>query len=66
MSVLSPREIAYEKVMLGLRTTEGIDEKLLDGKDLSRVKSFFRFSDGKAALTREGIAVMNSVLTEII
>ncbi len=66
MSVLSPRDIAYEKVMLGLRTTEGIDEKLLDGKDLSRVKSFFRFSDGKAALTREGIAVMNSVLTEII
>ncbi len=66
MSVLTPRERTFEKIMLGLRTVKGIDAKLLENKDLSKVRAFFEFSDGRAALTRQGMAVMNSVLTEIL
>lgn len=66
MSVLSESEIRAEEIMLGLRTREGICEELLAGWDTSRVESFLTRENGRVRLTRHGLAVMNSVLAELI
>lgn len=66
MSVLSGSEIRAEEIMLGLRTREGIREELLAGRDTSRVESFLTRKNGRVRLTRHGLAVMNSVLAELI
>ena len=66
MSVLSADEIRAERIMLGLRTREGIPEELLSCRDLSRVEKFTVREGGRIRLTRDGLSVMNSVLTEII
>lgn len=66
MSVLSPADVRTELVMLGLRTREGVDESLLKDRDLSRVESFLEREGGRVRLTRRGVAVMNSVLAEMI
>lgn len=66
MSVLSPDEIRAEEIMLGLRTREGIDESLLRGRDVSRVESFLVRDGGRVCLDGRGLAVMNSVLAEIL
>ena len=52
--------------MLGLRTRDGIRVELLSGRDLSRVEKFTVREGGRIRLTRDGLSVMNSVLTEII
>ena len=66
MSVLTPAEIRAEEIMLGLRTREGVPENLLQGRDLSRVADFLARESGRVRLTRRGLAVMNSVLAEIL
>lgn len=66
MSVLSESEMRAEEIMLGLRTREGIREELLAGRDTSRVESFLTHENGRVRLTRHGLAVMNSVLAELI
>ncbi len=66
MSVLSVDEIRAERIMLGLRTRDGIPEELLSGRDLSRVEKFTVREGGRIRLTHDGLSVMNSVLTEII
>ena len=66
MSVLTPAEIRVEEIMLGLRTREGVPENLLEGRDLSRVADFLARESGRVRLTRRGLAVMNSVLAEIL
>ena len=66
MSVLTPAEIRAEEIMLGLRTREGVPENLLEGRDLSRVADFLARESGRVRLTRRGLAVMNSVLAEIL
>lgn len=66
MSVLSPADMRTELVMLGLRTREGVDESLLKDRDLSLVESFLEREGGRVRLTRRGVAVMNSVLAEMI
>lgn len=66
MSVLSESEMRAEEIMLGLRTREGIREELLAGRDTSRVESFLTRENGRVRLTRHGLAVMNSVLAELI
>lgn len=66
MSLLSPSDVRTELVMLGLRTREGVDESLLKDRDLSRVESFLKREGGRVRLTRRGVAVMNSVLAEMI
>lgn len=66
MSVLSESEMRAEEIMLGLRTREGIREELLAGWDTSRVESFLTRKNGRVRLTRHGLAVMNSVLAELI
>ena len=66
MGVLTPAEIRAEEIMLGLRTREGVPENLLQGRDLSRVADFLARESGRVRLTRRGLAVMNSVLAEIL
>ena len=66
MSVLTPDEIRAESIMLGLRTAYGIDEKLLEGRDIGRVEALFERKEGRIRLTRRGLQVMNSVLAEIM
>lgn len=66
MGVLTPAEIRAEEIMLGLRTREGVPENLLEGRDLSRVADFLAIESGRVRLTRRGLAVMNSVLAEIL
>ena len=66
MSVLSQSDIRTESIMLGLRTRDGIAEELVAGRDLSRIESFLVRENGRIRLTRRGVAVMNSVLSEII
>ena len=66
MQVLTEADIRTERIMLGLRTREGIEEELLAGRDLGRVERFLKRGGGRVSLTDEGIAVMNSVLAEII
>ena len=66
MQVLTEADIRTERIMLGLRTREGIEEELLAGRDFGRVERFLKRGGGRVSLTDEGIAVMNSVLAEII
>ena len=63
---LTEADIRTERIMLGLRTREGIEEELLAGRDFGRVERFLKREGGRVSLTDEGIAVMNSVLAEII
>lgn len=66
MSVLSEGEIRAESIMLGLRTREGIDENLLAGRSAGRAEEFLERGEGRVRLTERGLAVMNSVLVELI
>lgn len=67
--VLSPEIIREEKLMLGLRTAEGVDKNLLLDKK-SRIESdlspFFIESGDRYALNERGMDVMNFILSELI
>ena len=66
MNVLTPNDEWNERVMLGLRMTAGVDEKLLEGKIPQEIRSFFKTENGRISLTRAGMAVMNSLLVRIM
>ena len=61
---LSEKDVKNEKIMLGLRTTRGVESNLLTIPD--NLKNFFEEADGFTRLNARGMAVMNSVLTEIL
>lgn len=61
---LSEKDVKMEKIMLGLRTTRGVESNLLTIPD--NLKNFFEKADGFTRLNARGMAVMNSVLTEIL
>ena len=63
------REVYEEKVMLGLRLSEGIAEELY--KPLSdRLKyipeRYYRQKDGRLSLTAEGFAVSNAIISTLL
>lgn len=61
------REAADEEIMLGLRTSRGVDGEALRGRITPSVARFFESAgEGRLRLTRGGLAVMNSVLAEIL
>lgn len=61
------REAEDEEIMLGLRTLRGVDEQILRGRITPPVARFFESAgEGRLRLTRDGLAVMNSVLAEIL
>ncbi len=69
VEILTEEEIIREKIMLGLRLREGIDEKLLSDKtDLvdGEFSRFFVKKDGKISFTDEGMNVSNYILGSLI
>lgn len=50
--------------MLSLRTTRGVESNLLTIPD--NLKNFFEEADGFTRLNARGMAVMNSILAEIL
>lgn len=66
MSVLTKTDILNEQIMLGLRTSDGVDEGLLEGRIPDELQSFFVKKDGRLALDRRGMEVMNGILLRIL
>ena len=62
---LSKKDVKNERIMLGLRTTRGVESSLL-GKIDDRIAPFFESENGYTRLTRRGMAVMNSLLCEVL
>lgn len=62
---LSKKDVKNERIMLGLRTTRGVESSLL-GKIDERITPFFESENGYTRLTRRGMAVMNSLLCEVL
>lgn len=65
VETLTEKDVKNETIMLGLRTHTGINKDLLGEID-ERLSVFFEEQDGKVRLTRDGVAVMNSILVEIL
>lgn len=65
VETLTEKDVKNETIMLGLRTHTGINKDLL-GKIDDRLSVFFEEQDGKVRLKRDGVAVMNSILVEIL
>lgn len=63
------REVFEERVMLGLRLTEGIAEELYKPL-LGRLKyipeGYYTLKDGRLALTAEGFAVSNNIIAALL
>lgn len=63
---LTQKDVTNEKIMLGLRTVKGVEKALLHNVP-DRLSAFFEDADeSRVRLTRDGVAVMNSILVEII
>lgn len=65
VETLTEKDVKNETIMLGLRTHTGINKDLIGEID-ERLSVFFEEQDGKVRLTRDGVAVMNSILVEIL
>ena len=61
---LSEKDVRNEKIMLSLRTTRGVESNILTIPD--NLKNFFEEANGFTRLNARGMAVMNSLLTEIL
>lgn len=62
--ILSEKDIKNEQIMLGLRTLKGVERSLFNVPQ--NLKPFFEEEGGYTHLTQDGIAVMNSILTELL
>lgn len=63
---LTQKDVTNEKIMLGLRTVKGVEKSLLQ-KVPDKLSAFFEDADeSRVRLTRDGVAVMNSILVEIL
>lgn len=62
--VLSQKDIYNEQVMLGLRTKRGIDKNLV--KVDEKLNNFFEIDKQFIRLNDRGMAVMNSILTQML
>lgn len=61
---LSAKDVKNEQIMLGLRTTRGVESSLLDVPQ--HLENFFEFDGLYTRLTQNGMAVMNPILAEIL
>lgn len=66
MSVLSETDILNERIMLGLRTSQGVEQSLLAGRIPAELEEFFERKGDMIALNRRGMEVMNGVLVRIL
>lgn len=69
--ILSETSLREERIILGLRTSDGIPETLIPEQkksfaDTCRKNGLARSENGRFSLTPEGWAVCNSIITEII
>lgn len=63
---LTQKDVTNEKIMLGLRTVKGVEKSILHNVP-DRLSAFFEDADeSRVRLTRDGVAVMNSILVEIL
>lgn len=62
---LTEKDVKEEEIMLALRTKRGVKSEMLPNIG-DNLEKFFERKDGYVSLTREGIAVMNSILVEIL
>ena len=63
---LTQRDVTNEKIMLGLRTVKGVEKSLLRNLPDNLSAFFEDADDSRVRLTRDGVAVMNSILVEIL
>lgn len=63
--VLSQKDIQNERIMLALRTTQGIEEKYMP-KIPDELECFFKKNNDRVSLSDRGMSVMNSILTKIL
>ncbi len=64
--VLEEQDVLNEQIMLGLRTSQGVKKSLLDSRILKDMQQFFVDKGGCVALNDKGMAVMNSIVVELI
>ena len=67
-TVLSVDDVRFEKLMLGLRMTKGVDVDCFAGYEsiLNRYKDFFDFNGDKVSFNDRGFEVMNSILIDFM
>ena len=65
---LTADDIRFEKIMLGLRKTDGIEIESFKGFEtvLNRYREFFNFNGNRASLNDRGFEVMNSILVDFM
>lgn len=68
--VLQQNEIAIERIMMGMRTTYGIDSSLLNNKDeiLNDMlkENLIHAVNDKIAATNKGMLILNSIIQQLI
>lgn len=66
ISVLNETDILNEQIMLGLRTSQGVDKRLLQNKIPPELSTFFVDKGDNIALNDRGMEVMNGILLRIL
>ncbi len=64
--VLEALDAKNEEIMLGLRTTNGVKKELIEDKITPIIRPFFVEKGENLALTNKGMAVMNSIVCELV
>ena len=63
---LTADEIEDEKIMLGLRTSRGVEKELIGAEALEKYGKYFEEVEGRIRLTDAGFDVMNAILVDIL
>ncbi|MBQ9276361.1 MAG: hypothetical protein IJ226_02060, partial [Clostridia bacterium] len=63
---LSQNEINDEKIMLGLRTTKGVEKSILQKTAFEKYSKYFAEDGERVHLTDEGFDVMNTILVDLM
>ena len=66
VETLTQKDVTNEKIMLGLRTVKGVEKSLLRNLPDNLSAFFEDAEESRVRLTRDGVAVMNSILVEIL
>ncbi len=65
-TVLTPEDIITEKIIMGLRLTEGVPESLISETEIYVKNGFMKRVNGKIRFTEKGFDVSNEILSRII
>lgn len=64
VELLDEKDVKNERIMLGLRTTKGVESDILNVPH--NLKTFFKNDGSYTHLTRKGLAVMNGILAQVL